>query len=367
MATPSSLVDFNDTTPVSDDDLYRQGSQYRIWSFSQSDLSELRKSVNEIAAENLQYENSTSGLAPDLVPSASAYLTSDEEYDLLLHYSVKLQEASAVYKLPSHIKATAISYMKRFYLKYSLMEYHPHNIMYTCLFLATKSENHFISIDNFIAPLQHVSTKAILDLEFVVSQALSFTLLVHHAFAPIHGYFLDLQTLFPTRLDEIGSAHDKARKFANDSLFSDAQFLYTPPQIALAALALSNSDLMDKYLLKKFEDHPLLLHQLTQTITKIKPFILAGSQRISTDRASSLELKLFICRNPAKAAAAVAKKRKVSTSDNTSPPVQIPINTSSLSSQLRSTSPLESPTKRARTAGSAAIASPSRDVVMSES
>lgn len=173
---------------------------------------------------------------------------------------------------------------------------------YTCLFLATKSENHFISIENFVQPLQRVSKQAIIDLEFIVAQALSFTLLVHHAFNPIHGYFLDLQSIFPNKINEIGSAHDQARKYANDSLFSDAAFLYTPPQIALAALMMANEKLIDEYMEAKFGANVYLLKQLKATNVKIKEYIIEGPKaKISKERALALERKLFICRNPEKA------------------------------------------------------------------
>ncbi|KAK7203728.1 cyclin-like protein [Myxozyma melibiosi] len=295
------------STPAakSDDDLYREGSQYRIWSFSQSELEEVRRSVNRIASEHLAHEHQMARSAERGGEEEGVkieYLTEGEEYEMLLHYCVKVQDAAAVYKLPSHIKATAIQYLKRFYLKYSLMEFHPRNIMYTCLFLATKSENHFISIDNFVQPLQRVSKQSIIDLEFIVAQTLSFTLLVHHAFNPIHGYFLDLQSVFADRMDEIRSAHDRARRYANDSLFSDAAFLFTPPQIALAALMMANEGLMDAYMDVKFGQNAVLLRQLKTTTERIKSYIVEGGKpKIGSERALALERKLYVCRNPEKA------------------------------------------------------------------
>lgn len=62
----------------------------------------------------------------------------------------------------------------------------------TCLFLATKTENHPISIDTFSSKTK--STPAdILSLEFLVSQSLRFEYKVHHAHLAAYGLSLDLQ------------------------------------------------------------------------------------------------------------------------------------------------------------------------------
>ncbi|KAK9469015.1 cyclin-like protein [Lipomyces arxii] len=285
-----------------DDDLYRQGSQYRLWSFQREELDNIRHRINLKAIAKLRKE-----LAEQDVDSGVEFLNAEEEYDLVTYYCGKAQDLAGVYKLPSHIKATAIAYIKRFYLKYSVMDYHPKNIMYTCLFLATKAENHFISIDKFAEPLPKVTPESILELEFTVAQALSFTLLIHHAFNAIHGYFLDIQTLFSDRIDQIGSAHDSARKLVNDSLFSDAVLLFTPPQIALAALSMANDDLINDYLRVKFSNQSILFEKLSQTINKIKPYIDDGAEKLKLpkERVMQIDKKLYFCRNPDK-----LKKRK---------------------------------------------------------
>jgi len=182
---------------------------------------------------------------------------------------------------------------------------------YTCLFLATKAEHHFISIENFAEPLSKVTPDSILELEFTVAQALSFTLLVHHAFNAIHGYYLDMQTVFPNRLEAIGVAHDIARRHANDSLFSDTSFLFTPPQIALASLSMANEELVRDYLEHKFSNKPDLLKNLLSEVYDIKGYIIAGSQKPSKERLVNIDKKLYFCINPDK-----IKKRKPDDNDS---------------------------------------------------
>ncbi|KAK9320237.1 cyclin-like protein [Lipomyces orientalis] len=284
-------------TASTDDDLYRQGSQYRVWSFAAAELSSIREKVNRHAIAKIKKEHASKGLDDD---QPVEFLSVEEEQDLVLYYCGKVQDMAGVFKLPSHVKATAISYLKRFYLRYSVMDYHPKNVLHTCLFLAAKAENHFISIESFTQLLAKVTPESILELEFTVVQALSFTLMVHHAFNPIHGYFLDIQSVFPARIDEIGAAHDAARRFANDSLFSDVAFMFTPPQIALAALAMANDALIKDYLDVKFGGQPGLLEQLNTVITNVRTHIEERAQELAKERVVAIDKKLYFVRNPGK-------------------------------------------------------------------
>jgi len=63
-------------------------------------------------------------------PQPTMYLTVDEELLLLRHYC---SQASRIvregFQLPESLESTAVSYLKRFYLKNSVMEWHPKVIM----------------------------------------------------------------------------------------------------------------------------------------------------------------------------------------------------------------------------------------------
>ena len=161
--------------------------------------------------------------------------------------------------MPTQVKATAVSFFKKFYLVNSVMEYHPKNILYTCVFLAAKSENYFMSIESFCKALPKTEPKDVLDLEFIVLQSLKFTLLVHHPFRPLYGFFLDFQAvllhpsplMYDVNIDTIGGMYDKAKKWLSDyALLSDVAFLFSPPQIALAAMYDIDKRITDRYLKK---------------------------------------------------------------------------------------------------------------------
>ncbi|EGW34903.1 uncharacterized protein SPAPADRAFT_58028 [Spathaspora passalidarum NRRL Y-27907] len=188
-------------------------------------------------------------------------LTPEEEATYLDFYSNNIIKTCNFFKMPTQVKLTAASFFKKFYLVNSVMEYHPKNILYTCVFLAAKSENYFISIDSFVRALQGTEAAHILDLEFIVLQSLKFTLLVHHPVRPLYGFFLDFQAvllhpepvMYDVSVDTLGNLYNRAKDWLNEhAVTSDVTFLFTPPQIALAAMYDTDKRITDRYLKRKF-------------------------------------------------------------------------------------------------------------------
>lgn len=260
---------------VSIDELYRRSSQYILWSFTQESFEQVKREVNEKGknAAIEKFEQARNTLAtdkPELFHQFENQLTTDklldtisfeEEEKYLSFYTKNIIQTAEFFKLPTQAKATAVSFFKKFYTVNSVMNYHPKNILYTCVFLAAKSENYFIAIETFCNVLPKTEPKDILDLEFIILQSLKFTLLVHHPFRPLYGFFLDFQAvlLYPSPLmydvsvDTIGSLYDKAKSWLNEYyLLSDVLFFFTPPQIALAAMYDIDKRITDRYLKRKF-------------------------------------------------------------------------------------------------------------------
>lgn len=263
--------------PRTIDDLYRQSSQYRMWSFTHESLQEIKTKTNEKGRKkaietfntalaqfrqtnSAEYEAHASELTVDLLLDL---LTLEEETKYINFYCKNIIETANFFRMPTQVKATAVSFFRKFYLVHSTMEYHPKNIMYTCVFLAAKSENYFISINSFTKALRNTENKDILDLEFTVLEALHFTLLVHHAFRPLYGFYLDFQAVLlhpEPRIrgltnERLASLLDKGKEWIMEkALLSDIPFLYTPPQVALAAAYAVDKEVCDLYLKIKFQD-----------------------------------------------------------------------------------------------------------------
>ncbi|CUM65992.1 uncharacterized protein PRCAT00003646001 [Priceomyces carsonii] len=273
--TESSPSNDKEKKYITVDDLYRQSSQFEIWSFIPETLEQTRRQANQkgtraatakledtlaaFESENTDiYRTLKDELTPEKLLSVVSY---DEEVRYLSFYSKNIIPTANFFKMPTQVKASAVSFFKKFYLVNSVMEYHPKNIMYTCVFLAAKSENYFISIDSFCKALKNTSAKEILDLEFIILQSLKFTLLVHHPFRPLYGFFLDFQAIllhplpvmYDVSVDSIGELYDKSKLWLNDyALLSDVAFLFTPPQIALAAMYNVDRKITESYLKHKF-------------------------------------------------------------------------------------------------------------------
>lgn len=98
--------------------------------------------------------------------------------------------------MPRATIATALHYFKRFYLRNSVMDYHPKEILVTCVYLASKVEEFNVSISQFVANVKGDREKAsdiVLNNELLLMQQLNYNLTVHNPFRPIEGLMIDIK------------------------------------------------------------------------------------------------------------------------------------------------------------------------------
>lgn len=247
-------------------ELYRRSSQYRHWSFTREQLAEMESAANGKFV-------ASSPVAPDMM------LDSQEERQLVLFFaSDRIRGFCDYFRLPSHVRATSVAYFRRFYLVHSVMAYDPKLVLPTCVFLAAKAENFFIPITHFAEALSDIEPQQILDLEFCLFESLGFNLTVHNALRPLHGFFLDMQVSsdFDTAL--LGQIHDQAKAFIVDAFANDAIFLYTPSQIALAALMECNEFVVTQYMAQSMDGPNKGLDELLSIVESCRESIRQGSQ-----------------------------------------------------------------------------------------
>ncbi len=246
-------------------------------------------------------------------------------------------------------KATAVQYLKRFYLSNSPMTYHPKSIMPCALFLATKTENHYTPLKAFAGKVPK-SAEDVIAPEFVITQGLRFTFDVRHSFRGLEGGFMELIAVVdgkgkalgldeepfkslpprtsaqgaaekqkppPTDLgNRIRNAHTAAKDILKTSAqLTDAYFMYTPSQIWLAALYIVDEPLARAYLDAKFPTPADSEPKSTRT-AEFKIKLLATIHRLATLLQSQaisetlnptpeyiaelkrIDKKLYTCRNP---------------------------------------------------------------------
>ena len=138
----SSATASSPTTPGKKP-LYEASSQFRNWRYSPEQLSGIRTSLNHAAIAAIRNTFEAQEVAFDSMflrclaqcaqpgrSSVVSFLTPDEEYTLVKLYISKITQLCGLFRFPEEVEATAISYLKRFYLKNTVMDWHPKNVMY---------------------------------------------------------------------------------------------------------------------------------------------------------------------------------------------------------------------------------------------
>ncbi|GAB7362158.1 hypothetical protein MBLNU230_g2184t1 [Neophaeotheca triangularis] len=338
------------TQHLSEDDIYRQSSQYRLWSFSPEKLAQTRRKTHDLALERARrYAPQTTGLnsLPETeIPNHC--LTEEEELRLVQRYSDQIRTTSDKLGFPANAKATAIQYLKRFYLSNSCLTYPPKEIYKTILFLACKTEATHVTLSEYA---RRISTdpEVVLAPEYKVMQALRFTLDVRQPYRGLKGVLMELlnlaagvegvgigadgekrtvgelreemgtlrapreedrtlwkggkaeKTTEENLSDRVNAAYSAARDVLDaPALLTDVYFLYTPSQILLAAMLLADQSLMDFYLASKLPvslpERPKILATLRACANVLASYSQAGI--LSKDERAALEAKLEGCRDP---------------------------------------------------------------------
>ncbi|XP_031558450.1 cyclin-H-like [Actinia tenebrosa] len=274
--------------------MFHTSTQRKHWTFSSpEEIENLRVSVN--SEYKTRYNESITKKNVD------DFLTTEEEKKLVEYYEVVLTDVSAKFQppIPWSAVATAVTYMKRFYLKTSVMDYPPKEMYLICLYMACKVDEYNISAEKFVCILpgdrREKAIDFILSHELLLMQRLDFHLTVHNPYRPMEGFIIDMKTRMSINPDRWRA---KADEFLHLALRSDAWFLFSPSQIGLAALSYgcekAEVNRYVKEILGNNEKNAKLLQQVKQVISLVtKERLLVGK-----DQVKMLEKKLNTCRNP---------------------------------------------------------------------
>ncbi|RHZ69842.1 hypothetical protein Glove_277g36 [Diversispora epigaea] len=327
-------------------ELYTETSQYRNWNYTKEKLQETRKINHKLAVKRVKKKimeesilqkqmsessspayseqgervNSPRVNSPKLNPSEIEYLTVEDELALCKYYQTQIRAMINQFsveirdnKFTDKVWATAVTFVKRFYLRNTVMNYHPKEIIVTCLFLAAKSEHSFVSIDEFVK-VSKVPKNRIFELELVVSGSLRYEYTVHHPFIAAFGYYLDMQNVIKDT-NKIKSIYEKSISFIKASILTDAMFIYQPSQIALTALRMAaKQDKFDlsNYLLYKFTSDS---HKKVESLYKVLDDIegtIKNQEQTTFEQAKLIDKRLLRCKNPEKNPnSAISRKRRL--------------------------------------------------------
>ncbi|XP_043467239.1 cyclin-H [Leptopilina heterotoma] len=276
--------------------MFPLSTQKKFWVFTdEKDLIELRRQANANFVEK-------HGNGMSAEQKAEYFLSESEERILVRYYETQLRELGKRFnpQMPRATVATALHYFKRFYLRNSVMDYHPKEILVTCVYLACKVEEFNVSISQFVANIKGDRDKAsdiILNNELLLMQQLNYNLTVHNPFRPVEGLLIDIKTRYPG-IENPERLRPHIEEFLDNVYMTDSVLLYAPSQIALSAIlnaASKISSTLDSYVTDILfsRDHLGGIIEAVRKIRSMAKFIETPTR----DFVRPLEKKLERCRN----------------------------------------------------------------------
>ena len=273
--------------------MFHTSTQRKHWTFaSEHELMNIRQEVNSAYCERF-CEN---------FPAKKdvAFLTVEERMKLIEYYQIVLIEVCDKFQPPvsNAVTATAVAYLKRFYLRTSVMDHPPKEMFLVCLYMACKVEEHNLSVDRFVEILpvdRREKTKDfILAHELLLMQRLNFHLTVHNPYRPMEGFIIDFKTRCP-KLADPERWRPAAEEFLRKALMTDISLLFPPSQIALAALFSASRGSIASYISANLGEHKHVRSQIENIATLVNGH---AKSTASKEQVKSLEQKLKACRNP---------------------------------------------------------------------
>lgn len=197
------------------------------------------------------------------------------------------------------------------------MAYHPKHIMLTCVYLACKVEEFNVTVMQYVANLPGKRGKAVdlvLNNELLLMEKLNYQLTVHHSWRPLEGFIIDLKTRGEVKESDVENLRKVAEIFLDKCLLSDASLLFSPSQIALAALVYSAEEKslsVSNYLniLMGADTNEALKGKVKQIIKAVVRCVDSVEQPVR-DEIKVIEKKLEKCRNKDSDPDSSASKRR---------------------------------------------------------
>ncbi|KAF8337514.1 cyclin-like protein [Cantharellus anzutake] len=281
--------------------LYEHSTQHQHWNLSHEELQEKRAQLNGGSVQTIRstFEADDPGSSANI-----QFLTPEDELILVKLYMTKIGQLCAHFRMPEVVEATACTYLRRFYLRNTVMDWHPKNVMLTTIFLATKTTNNPIPLETYVSHIPKTTPSDVLDLEFLVAQSLGFEFVVWHAHRALWGIYLDAQTLQNIPFKTLHEAYIAAVGGVRISRLTDVELIYSPSQIALACLHAVAPEIAEQWATAKGE----------QDVISVLPGINAIIQDEGVvpdlETVREIDKRLKICKNPEKVVGSKAYLKK---------------------------------------------------------
>ncbi|CAL8070896.1 unnamed protein product [Calicophoron daubneyi] len=179
---------------------YATSTQLYNWHFTPSDLANQRQECNTAARKRLMESNAAGkdGEKAEDSEMRSVGLDPDEELNVVKRYIYLMKALFDKFtnpRLPDEVYGFAVTYLKRFYLTHSVMDFYPREIMLLSLYMACKASDFPIGLQAFISHIprnQERYSYFILNSELFLLEALHYDLWVYTPYRPLTGLIVDL-------------------------------------------------------------------------------------------------------------------------------------------------------------------------------
>eukprot|EP01025_Chloroclados_australasicus_P063963 TRINITY_DN8485_c0_g3_i1.p3 TRINITY_DN8485_c0_g3~~TRINITY_DN8485_c0_g3_i1.p3 ORF type:complete len:337 (-),score=64.82 TRINITY_DN8485_c0_g3_i1:648-1658(-) len=219
---------------------FANSTQHKQFTFTGEQLAQKRKENNDRAIAEakriLQQENQT-----------IQFLTVEEEVTLVRFYESRMQDFCRRLRIPRRVCSVAMIFFKRYYIRYSVMEKDPLNVMMTAIYLACKTMDNYISAEELCKLINRPIT-LVLSYEISLLESMGFCMFV---FTPedaaIEGLIMEFQNWQKTEkcagtsLAKVTAEqlHTKVKQSTYASaeclMRSDAILIFSHSKLALAA------------------------------------------------------------------------------------------------------------------------------------
>ncbi|CAI9770659.1 unnamed protein product [Fraxinus pennsylvanica] len=208
---------------------------------------------------------------------------------------IKLHMSNYIARLAQHVKvrqrvvATAITYMRRVYVRRSMTEYDPRLVAPSCLYLASKAEESTVQARLLVFYIKKLYSdekyrfeiKEILEMEMKILEALNYYLVVFHPYRALSELLQDAGMNDATQL---------TWGLVNDTYKMDLILMHPPHLITLACIYIA-SVLKDKENTAWFEELRVDMNVVKNIAMEILDFY-DNHKQITEDRVNAATSKL---------------------------------------------------------------------------
>ncbi|XP_054288701.1 cyclin-H-like [Macrosteles quadrilineatus] len=280
--------------------MYSSSTQRRAWTYKNvQQLERERQKSNSKYIMNFKDNKDLNDIA----------LTAKEELMVIRHYEQGIRAFLQQFKpvkesLPREVKGTVFQLFKRFFTTTSVMEFHPNEMMITCIYLACKICEYMIPIDLFVESIEgdnKLLRFIIIDQELELLARINFNIHIVNPYHAVDGLMCQLNSCHkihnPNRLQEY------IYKFLGDMWHTDVCLLYAPSQIALAAVMFACSrckENIDEFVMNTILKNPSKeqRNRIISVVRDIRTKVQAPRELPTTEEISSYETRINTCRSP---------------------------------------------------------------------